>query len=128
MKYNKLLLTGVGLFIAVLAYSQSLLNENWKFKVGDSSAYANVGFDDKTWQSIKAGECIEAQGMSSFSGIGWYRCTINVSSDNKIQAKKYGGFSLFLATIDDADVTYFNGKQIGSMGSFPPNRSQHGIN
>jgi cephalosporin-C deacetylase len=119
-KNKKYLALVVSLFIVFSAIGQNLLQASWKFLKGDDPSYAQPGYDDASWKKIKVGECIEAQGMSDFSGIGWYRCTIDIPSQNNEMVKKYGGYTLYLATIDDADQTYFNGKLIGSMGTFPP--------
>jgi hypothetical protein len=52
---------------------------------------------------------------------GWFRIKVVIPSSIKLQAEKGNGVQLSLDKIDDIDQTFFNGKQLGQTGSFPPN-------
>lgn len=57
-----------------------------------------------TWQS--SGE----EALRDFDGIVWYRKTINLSASQASAAAQ-----LHLGKIDDSDITYINGKEVGTM-------------
>jgi cephalosporin-C deacetylase len=59
-------------------------------------------------------------GATRFSRIRWYRATFTISSKFRKDAENYGGLSLQLGKIDDADFTYFNGELVGKTGDLPP--------
>jgi cephalosporin-C deacetylase-like acetyl esterase len=101
-------------------HAQNLLNHQWKFKTGDNSAWAWPEFDDSGWETIEAGTDWENQGYSAYDGFAWYRQKVVIPEDLKKMAGENGGLVLKLATIDDSDVTYFNGQILGSTGGLPP--------
>ena len=75
--------------------------------------FASLGCDDKSWKTIN-------QNDWSWRGIGsvWLRQHINI---DKVHAGKPA--RLLLGTLYDQDITYLNGKQIGSTGyQYPPRR------
>ncbi len=91
------------------------LKGQWKFAIGDDKEWANPELDDKFWDRIYVPSSWEDQGYRGYNGFAWYRRHINIS-------KRYEKSSLYLyiGKIDDADEVYFNGKLIGSNGTFPP--------
>jgi len=101
-------------------HAQNLLKFEWKFKLGDNSAWAWPEYDDSGWDTIVAGTDWENQGYGTYDGFAWYRQEVFIPEDLKKQAEKNGGMVLKLARIDDSDVTYFNGQILGSTGGFPP--------
>jgi cephalosporin-C deacetylase len=102
-------------------FSQELLPATWKFKTGDNLEWAKPTFNDESWSDIKTNDVWESQGYPSYDGYAWYRTTVIIPSIFKKDAEKYGGFSLQIGKIDDADYTYFNGEFIGKTGELPPN-------
>ena len=113
------------LFIILLAsmkfYGQNLLSPEWKFKIGDNLQWAQPDIKDTDWDNIKTGEKWENLGYTDYDGFAWYRKTIIIPKSLKEQAEKYGGLSLYLSMIDDADQTFFNGELLGETGQMPPN-------
>jgi cephalosporin-C deacetylase-like acetyl esterase len=101
-------------------HSQNLLKYDWKFKTGDNPEWANISFDDKDWGSITTGTLWESQGFANYDGFAWYRQTIVIPSKLKKEVETSGGLILHLGTIDDADITYFNGDMVGKNGGLPP--------
>ncbi len=91
------------------------LKGQWKFAIGDDKEWANPDYNDKFWDRIYVPASWEEQGYRGYNGYAWYRRHINIS-------KRYEKASLFLfiGKIDDVDEVYFNGKLIGSNGTFPP--------
>jgi cephalosporin-C deacetylase len=99
---------------------QNLLRYTWKFSTGDDPVWASPGFDDSGWKTIQAGTDWENQGYGTYDGFAWYRQTLSIPSSLKEAAEAGGGFILSLGTIDDADVTYWNGEFLGRTGGMPP--------
>ena len=91
------------------------LKGQWKFAIGDDKEWAKPDFNDKFWDRVYVPSSWEEQGYRGYNGFAWYRRHINIS-------KRYEKTSLFLfiGKIDDVDEVYFNGKLIGSTGTFPP--------
>lgn len=108
-------------FIQSSMQAQSLLPSSWKFTTGDNPAWASPTFDDNEWKEIKVATIWENQGYADYDGFAWYRTSVIIPSSMKQAAMKYGGFSLELGKIDDVDETFWNGKSVGSAGTFPPN-------
>lgn len=73
-------------------------------------AWAANGFDDSDWKSIEAPKFWEAQGFSGVDGIAWYRKDFNLS-----ESQVNSNATLYLAKVNDSDVTYFNGVEVGKM-------------
>ena len=70
--------------------------------------YNKASFDDSSWKTIKAPKLWEEQGYRGFNGIAWYRKSIEL---DKKQAES--GIVLSLGKIDDFDVCWVNGVEVG---------------
>lgn len=92
------------------------LSGYWKFSIGDDSKWANPSYDDSGWDQISVPGKWEDQGYNDYNGYAWYRKTFKV---NGIPANTT--IYLMMGRIDDADVVYLNGKEVGRNGTFPPN-------
>jgi hypothetical protein len=108
------------LLLVSIGWSQKLVRVNelrgaWKFSIGDEMNWAKPEFNDSKWQEIYVPSSWEDEGYPGYDGYAWYRKTIEI---DKKDAKK--NLYLRLGFIDDVDQVYFNGKMIGSIGSFPP--------
>ncbi len=82
---------------------------------GFGEGWAKADFDDSAWKTMKLPCMWESQGMN-IDGAVWFRR--NVEIPEKMAGKD---LTLTLGAIDDFDVTYFNGTQIGSIGEDTPN-------
>jgi sialate O-acetylesterase len=91
------------------------LSGNWKFSIGDDSKWASPTYDDSGWDQISVPGPWENQGYNDYNGYAWYRKSFRMK---EIPANT--NIYLLLGRIDDADVVYLNGKEIGSGGKFPP--------
>jgi hypothetical protein len=119
----------IGLFITVfiivfyptltVGQNSIQLDTGWVMQTGDNQTWADPDIDDSKWQAIKVGVPWEKAGYADYDGYAWYRIEFTVPEQWQ-QQDKHGLLSLSLGSIDDADVTYFNGEQVGATGSMPP--------
>ncbi|HEV7622287.1 MAG TPA: sialate O-acetylesterase, partial [Flavisolibacter sp.] len=96
-----------------ILWNKALTNKN--------SEYAQVNFDDKEWKKMNLPGAWENSGYPDLDGIVWFRKLIEIPAS--WSGKK---LKLDLGPVDDYDVTYFNGDEIGSTtkeGSWNLNRN-----
>jgi len=91
------------------------LEGNWRFSIGDDTAWASPDFDDNNWEKIKVPATWEDQGFHGYNGYAWYRKEFEVPKE--LTGKN---FILNAGFIDDVDQTFINGKLVGMSGGFPP--------
>ena len=91
------------------------LEGNWRFSIGDDTAWSSPDFDDNNWEKIKVPAAWEDQGFHGYNGFAWYRKTFTVPKE-----LVGSNFVLSAGLIDDVDQTFINGKLIGMSGGFPP--------
>ena len=110
-KYLFVLAVALVLFSAGFARETAELNAGWKFKQGEVTNVAAVGFDDSEWSSVTLPHCwgwAEAQqGKHFYQGPGWYRRELDILPE---PGKRY--FLRFDAASTVADV-YVNGQRLG---------------
>ena len=80
--------------------------------------WSDMNFDNRSWKEMTLPKLWEEQGMDNFDGIVWFSKTIDIPS-----AWKGKELVLNLGMIDDNEVTYFNGKQIGATNGHNVHRS-----
>lgn len=95
------------------------LQNGWVLKTGDDAAWSAADFDDSEWQAIQTGVIWEKAGLADYDGFAWYRTRVVIPEAWRNQ-ELTDFLTLFLGKIDDVDVTYFNGEQVGATGGFPP--------
>ena len=80
--------------------------------------WANKDFNDQEWGTMTFPGNIENQGLNNFDGIVWFRKTIDIP-------KKWKGknLTLKLGAVDDNDITYFNGVEIGRTNGYAIDRT-----
>jgi sialate O-acetylesterase len=115
----KNLISTIALFTCFHGFTQTEkildLQTDWKFTIGDREEYADVNYDDRTWENVRVPSAWEDEGFLSYNGFAWYRYSFDGSKLNEL-----GNLTLNLGYIDDVNETYFNGELIGFKGSFPP--------
>jgi len=84
---------------------------------GVQLGFTQPGFDDSSWKFIKAPQLWEEQGYVGIDGIGWYRKTFVL---NKEQAS--ADLQLSLAKIDDNDICWVNGVEVGKTLAYDIDR------
>jgi len=117
----KKLFTIALLLVTVATNAQDLdrllnLRGDWKFSIGDNTKWAEVNYDDSSWEEIYVPRRWESEGFNGYDGYAWYRTKF--SGD---ELEKEGAHYLRLGYIDDVDEVFFNGVKIGFSGGFPPN-------
>jgi sialate O-acetylesterase len=74
-------------------------------------------FDDSKWKAVDPTKVWENQGYRGFNGVAWYRKSFNL---DKNQAQS--DIVLSLGRIDDSDVCWVNGVEVGSTNLWTSNR------
>lgn len=95
------------------------LDSGWRIQTGDNPEWITSDFDASDWKPVKVGMPWENAGFPGYDGYAWYQLTFVVPLEWKAY-DEHGFFTLLLGQIDDSDITYFNGEQIGATGSIPP--------
>ncbi|MDR7118213.1 sialate O-acetylesterase [Caulobacter sp. BE254] len=85
--------------------------DRWAAKAEPQAAtWSRPDFDDRDWKTMPAEKLWETNpGLESFDGTIWLRATIVLTAK---QAKQ--GAFLALGPVDDLDITFVNGRQVGS--------------
>jgi len=83
----------------------------WRFAIGDSPAYAEVGFDDSLWPLIEVPSYWENAGYPGYDGMAWYRHRFFLP-----EKLKDSYLILKLGRVDDAEEVYVNGLHINGYG------------
>lgn len=78
-----------------------------------AAAWAQPGCDDAGWKTMNVPQIWEAQMLKDFNGVVWLRKSVDMPS-------AYAGKDLVLSlgTIDDNEITFFNGQQIGAAEGY----------
>ncbi|WP_420455539.1 sialate O-acetylesterase [Rubrivirga sp.] len=77
---------------------------------GDVPLWADPDLDDRSWDQIHVPSLWEDTGYPGLDGVAWVRTAFALSADQAAQ-----GVTLGLGTIDDDDVTWVNGVEVGRM-------------
>jgi hypothetical protein len=88
----------------------------WQFHLGDNPGWAAPGFDDSDWEQITADKPWGQQSHPSYTGFAWYRRTIRIAPAPGASPD----FALLIPAIDDAYQIYWNGIEVGHLGTSPP--------
>ena len=100
-----------------LGKGAAALDGPWQFHLGDDTAWAAPGFDDSTWEQLTADKTWGSQGHPNYTGYAWYRRSIRITPAPGASSD----FALLIPAIDDAFQIYWNGVEVGHLGSMPPN-------
>jgi sialate O-acetylesterase len=73
-----------------------------------AAPWAAAALDTAGWTRLRTPALWESQGYADVDGIAWYRTTVNLSA-----AQAARGAQLVLGPIDDDDVTWVNGVEVG---------------
>jgi sialate O-acetylesterase len=82
---------------------------------GLEMGWAKPDLTDDGWKTMRLPQLWESAGLS-IDGVVWFRKEVDVPA-----AWAGKDLTLRLGSIDDHDVTYFNGEQVGAIGSETPN-------
>jgi sialate O-acetylesterase len=78
--------------------------------VDGKALWADPALDDTRWTTIDVPKLWPQAGYDGFDGVAWYRTTFTLT-DAQVQS----GVRLSLGTIDNSDITWVNGTQVGHM-------------
>ncbi len=81
-------------------------------QVGHPSLHG-VDLDDSAWKTMTLPILWENAGLPGFDGVVWFRKTVNVPAGFATDEA-----TLSLGPIDDQDVTFINGQQVGSTNVY----------
>ena len=81
------------------------------------AVWAAPGFNDKSWMTMKVPGLFSQNGLEKFDGLVWFRHTVDIPSSMTGKA-----LTLRLGSVDDIDVTYFNGVRIGQTEGWAKER------
>lgn len=84
----------------------------------DANLYKNVAFNDTSWPELYQPEPWENNTLPGFDGIVWLRKQVLLTADHLNE-----NASLYLSKIDDEDITYVNGIQVGSSKAWDDERN-----
>lgn len=127
----KKLLLGIPLFAATLFFScndkkaagmetEKITLGSWKFRTGDSLAWADPAFSDADWKPIGVGHPWEPQGYKLYDGYAWYRIRFTLPSSLKEKSLFKDSVRIILGKIDDHDQTFLNGELLGQNARLLP--------
>jgi sialate O-acetylesterase len=79
---------------------------------GFAKGYAAVEYDSSSWKEMILPKPMEMTPDTNIDGVVWFRKSVNIPVS-------WSGhdITLSLGPIDDADITYFDGVQVGSIGT-----------
>ncbi|WKL46497.1 sialate O-acetylesterase [Flavobacterium pectinovorum] len=95
-------------------YKKSVLDnikkvQGFDVSMENENQFKEFSFDDKNWPEIKVPSLWENQQIGNIDGVVWMRKTITVTAE---QAKSES--VLHLSKVDDEDITYVNGVEVGT--------------
>ena len=92
------------------------INGVWQFHLGDDPAWANPEFDDSGWEQLTADKTWGAQTHPKYTGFAWYRKSIRIAPAPGTSPD----IALLIPGIDDGYQLYWNGAEVGHLGTLPP--------
>jgi sialate O-acetylesterase len=76
--------------------------------VNGQAMWADPALPDDAWRTIQTPGLWEAAGYDAMDGVGWYRTSFTLTPDEARQPVR-----LSLGPIDDSDITWVNGVEVG---------------
>jgi len=98
-----------------LLFAQDISVNKIVLNIGSNEKWKDQNFDDSDWERIKVPSPWENEGLSDYDGYAWYRVHFDATD---IDVNSW--YSLAIGRLDDVDICYLNGNEIGRTGSFPP--------
>ncbi len=86
--------------------------------VDNVARWADPALDESGWKPIRVPAYWESQGYPGLDGVAWYRVDFTLDA-NEIAS----GIALTVGAIDDDDVTWVNGVEIGHTSGFNVRRA-----
>ncbi|MBX6362613.1 MAG: 9-O-acetylesterase, partial [Gemmatimonadetes bacterium] len=86
--------------------------------VAGRAVWADPALDDASWATLRAPGSWETAGYPGLDGVAWYRTTFELTPEEAQRP-----LLLVLGTIDDDDVTWVNGVEVGRTTGYDVPRS-----
>jgi diguanylate cyclase (GGDEF)-like protein len=94
----------------------------WRFRTGDTAAFASPALSDTAWSTMIVPGDWSAAGAPDYRGFGWYRLRYTVDS------LPHEPLGLRLRAVATAYDVYVDGLRLGGVGGLPPRyRARAGI-
>ena len=104
--------------------SQRRSVEKLRAKIGDlpttdaglvdgRAVWADPALDESGWQPINVPALWEQQGYDGLDGVAWYRAAFDLTAGEAARGVRLG-----LGAIDDADITWVNGVEVGRTNNY----------
>lgn len=79
--------------------------------------WASTGYNHNNWKKMEIPGYWENKGYENLDGVLWFRKEIYLTKEEATS-----DITLSLGAIDDADITYFNGTEVGKTDQYNTNR------
>lgn len=96
-----------------LAEWQKLVEQKISIALAGSPSWQAPGYDDGNWKTMQLPSLWENAGLPNFDGIVWFRKIVTLPDLLPNET-----FTLKLGAIDDQDITYVNGVQVGATDGY----------
>ena len=80
---------------------------------GGRPVWADPTLDEREWRTIRVPGYWESQGYENFDGVAWYRTEFTLTA-----AEAAAGARLSMGAIDDNEITWINGVQVGRTDGY----------
>jgi len=80
---------------------------------GLRNGWAFDDFDDSSWEALKVPATWQNAGLTDFDGMVWFRTTLEAP-----EGVRWETVRLHLGPIDDADITWVNGVEVGALSQW----------
>ncbi len=107
-KMPKLDVAAISQKMAVLKTKQIEILQGVKISEFNENAFKSESYDDSKLPTLNVPQQWEAQSLGEIDGIVWLRKTVNLTAEQSKKSARIG-----LAKIDDGDITFINGIEIG---------------
>ena len=81
--------------------------------VDGRARWADPALDDSGWATIPVPDLWERAGYDGLDGIAWYRCAFTLTEEEARQGVRLG-----LGKIDDNDISWVNGTEVGRTDGY----------
>lgn len=85
--------------------------------VNGSALWASRTLDESAWRPVPVPGYWEPAGYPGLDGVGWYRTSFSLTA-----AEAAAGVTLQLDAIDDDDIAWVNGEEVGRTSGYNVNR------
>lgn len=99
------------------AYQNQLIEKDRGY-IDGKYIWTNPDLDDKSWKTMYVPKNWEEQSLKDFDGVVWFRKEINIPANLTDK-----DLILHLGTVDDNDITFFNGEKIGATDGWDKERT-----